>query len=148
MEGKNNQDIFNEAMARILGHLWFSHPVPFNFDQEGMLKAFPDLSQEEVKIYGHTVEWLHQEGFLHRDHQELHLGRISGKVYGRATLTLTGMTLLGQTLPSVGPENGQDKRSFGQVILDLLKDGAKDTASTLVREVFLGLGKAALGMPQ
>jgi hypothetical protein len=146
MVERNKLEIFNVAVARTLAHLLSTHPTPFHFDTDGLKQAFPELDESDRKIYADTVDWLGQEGFIARDVRYVNVGNTSGRIYGRATLTLQGMALLGKSMPSSIELPDSHPNTIGQEIINSLKTGAIDVAKTLVKELILMAAKDFIGL--
>lgn len=148
MEGQqNNIDVFHEAVARILGQLWNQHPIPFAFDFEGMKVAFPGIDAEEKEIYTNTVHWLAQEGFITLESEDVIIrGYRAGTRYGGSTLTLKGISLLGQMVSVGSSGDSGEKKSFGSEMLSNIGSGLYSVAGTLAREALLAWGRSAMGI--
>jgi hypothetical protein len=131
---RSHSEVFNEAAAGVLAAIYDRHPIPYSF---ALKDAFPGVSELEVPIYGATIHWLIDEGFLRANRD----ATCPGKDFLDVRLSLKGLVVLNQ-VPSDLVE-GQSK-SLGDKIIDEVKKGAFAAAGELVKTAlsFLALNIA------
>lgn len=146
MTNRPNSEVFNEAVARILAHMWEQHPIAHRYDFQGLKKALPGVPNEEYPIYSATFNWLVQEGFIVREErQQTELGRTE-TFLGKSTLSLRGMALLGQALPGTPGSSAAKPLTVGQHLLESVKSGAIDVSITIGKEIVLAAAREWLGL--
>lgn len=133
MDERTNNEVFKEATARILSHLWEHSPVPTPLTSDTIPKLFHGLPPNELKVYATTVAWLEEEGYIRTKMVELQFpGGFKGvKRTGDSVLTEKGFTFL--ETPSV--QDGG--KSLGQKVFESLRNGAKDIAAKAIAEAML-----------
>ena|ERR1035438_7283383 len=135
MGARTNNEVFKEATARILSHLWEHSPVPPALTSSTVPQLFPELTAEESKVYRATITWLEDEQFIRTRMVETHFpGGLKGlKRTGDSVLTEKGYTFL-ET-----PSRSDGEKTLGQKVFESLRDGAKDLAAKAVAEAMLTL---------
>ena len=64
MGARTNNEVFKEATARILSHLWEHSPVPTALTSSTVPQLFPELTAEESKVFRVIITWLEDEQFI------------------------------------------------------------------------------------
>lgn len=137
----SNMETFHEAVARILAVHLERHPLPCEIEGiANVSSSFPGLSEADQTVYGNTVSWLIQEDYLVAKSGEI-LGR---KFRSGTRLTTKGLTLLGIEFTATGV--APTHKTFGENLLEAIKNNAVDVAKTLTKEALLHFARQKLGL--
>ena len=133
MSARTNNEVFKEATARILSHLWEHSPVPTALTSSTVPQLFPGLTAEESKVYRATISWLEDEHYIRTRMVETHFpGGLTGmKRTGDSVLTEKGYAFL-ET-----PSTSDGDKTLGEKVFESLRDGAKDIAAKAIAEAML-----------
>jgi hypothetical protein len=117
-----NIDLFDEAVASIMGELYAQFPVKTHIDACEIAGTDDD---DTCDVFSSTIEFLRSEGFLQYGQRAGSSGNFSN-----AILTLRGLGLLRSIPPSLTV-----RAPLGEQLKRALKDGGKEGAKALGRKL-------------
>ena len=117
-----NMDLFNKGAALILAKLYDEFPKPIHLN---ITHLDENMSDEEGEVYGATLMFLRDEGFI-RCGESLHRGLMTSNV----VLSSKGLDILNST-----PDALKEKISLGEKIKEVAKNGTKEAISTVIQAV-------------
>nr|AWL95752.1 hypothetical protein CIT37_29140 [Bradyrhizobium ottawaense] len=137
-----NQEFFDILAGDIFARLYHAFPAPTDLIPDGIIPALG--GQEEIDdnpermqaLYGHTVQWLSDEGYL-RFGQAAHQDEDDSVAFFDVVLTSKGLEALRKTPGSLtGPGE-----TLGEKIEETAKDISSDAAKDLMKQLIpLALG--------
>ena len=146
-----NIELFDRIVALTLVRLYESFPNPVDLNATGLgyeiAESIAAEEEEAFRIMTETAEnsvrFLVKEGFIRYDERAESLDE---SIFHGTTLTLRGFTLLGSTPATINEST--DRRTFIEQLRGTVYEGAKDSASEIIKSLFTGaisLGAAAIG---
>lgn len=139
-ECPRNIELFNRLVALTLVRLYAEFPSPVDIDSAKIgFEATHDSKDEDesfaiISNTAHnTIAFLCHEGFTRFTPE---MRTFSGPDFPGLVLTLRGFSLLGTTPHSV--DQALPRGSFAEELKDALADGAKASASDVVKELLAG----------
>lgn len=139
---KNNIEMFDEYVSKILGQLYRSFPIPefldgrkLSGDEEldnfGMVMGANGLQSKGFEVCIATIAWLREEGLISTKDG-------NGYGYSECVLTAKGLAVLKST-----PESLKSKMSLGDALVAALRTGSKSAAAEMGK-IAVGVGAGLL----
>lgn len=122
----NNLDHFNNITANVLSACFEQFPVPRDFHYENFYPENEENHDHDISdVFYHTMMWLRKYEYI--DFWDTDL---SGTSFQHVSLTEKSLNILNKI-----PESLEEKTSIGRQLGRILKDGATNAASDMIKSI-------------